>query len=299
MNNHKKGSLTDFYTLNDWVGQIDFELSHGKGKKVILLVEGKNDEQFFKRIFGEHNKRIAYILMGGVKKLQDLMKLLNDMKERGKPHKQSRYIDSVVAVRDRDYTNPDSYPAHLFAYDDCAMELMILHNPSVRESLRGLYVREDKKFPLDAMRHIALFSLLRRENAIRHLNIPFKGDIPIKLVKGNKYALNMQEIFQICENRWPPCPEKDEGLYALCQNALKALQDDEDLWLITNGHDICKVLARFSKLGGKPIDETQYFDIMLTTYRPSDFRGTKLYEENLSAYELPDKTRPFHIGNLT
>lgn len=303
MDEQNKASLSDFDTLNDWIGRIRAELSADiEGNRVILLVEGSRDKQLFARVFGVDNERIILFPMGGVKALRDLMQCLNDMKGRG-----VSYIDSVVAVRDRDYTNPASYPPHMFAYDHCAMELMLLYHPKIRSVLQGFHMLSER-FPVDMLRRIAVFSLLRQDN-YKHRNddqwkINFDNPDILSSIQNKQRMPDMEELFRQYEKRHSVL----QGQYDIYQKKADALSDS-DLWEITNGHDICALLAAYvtfdsedtpqDKRRRTQMDEKRYFNIMLRIYQPEYFQDTDLYRDSLSTYELPNRTRPFQFESVT
>ena len=301
MDAKSNGSLSDFDTLNDWITRIREELSADiEGNRVILLVEGQSDQKLFQKVFGKDNKYIVLLPVGGVKMLQDVMEHLNDMKkERG-----DAQIDSVVAVRDRDYTNPAFYPLHVFAYDHCAMELMLLYHPKIRSILQGFYILPER-FPVDMLRRIAVFSLLRQDNYKRGNDDKWKIDFNspgiLSSTQNKQRMPDMRELFKQYEQKHPVL----QGKYEEYQSRADALSDS-DLWEITNGHDICSLLAAYvtfdseddtpqGKRRRTQIDEKRYFTIMLQIYQPEYFWDTDLYKHSLSTYELPDTTQPFRV----
>ena len=275
-------SIDSARNRDDLINEILLTLNESP-ETVALLVEGSDDVEFFQTVF-EDFSHIAYF--ESLSGCEELVELLSE------PDLQS---GRVVAVRDRDYTDPAKYPYRLFAYDDCAMELMILHNPDIQKVLKRCYTRNKNGFPLDMMRTIASFSVLRKKNASdKKLEIAFQkrdknGKGGISILVGANPVPDINRVFQLYEAHYP---DKMSGQYALCQAEADALSDD-DLWYITNGHDICRVLGNVSQLNpSKSLGENAYRRLMIVTYDFQYFQGTDLYRK-LSEYRLSDGRRPF------
>ena len=249
---------------------------------VVLLVEGKTDKELFKRVFAR-NDRVVCIAVGGKEMLH---KLLDAPKLR-----EPRYFCRIIAVRDRDYTDPAAYPPHMYAYDCCAMELMLLHHPKMQDMLKGFYTLSEP-FPLGMMRRIALFSLLREDNEKPENKCDLNFEKPGVLAGSEKNMPNMEKLFGIYEKKSAVL----QGQYADYQRRADELPDD-DLWQITNGHDICTLLGNHYRLGDKlhPLDDVAYCFLMIGIYQPEYFQETDLYRDKLSTYKLPDTTQPFRV----
>lgn len=76
----------------------------------VVLYEGDADRMFAEHYLNDENIFFFESPSGKT----GLYELLRDTAD--KP-----YADRVVAIRDRDYSDPAEYPPRLFAYDDCAL----------------------------------------------------------------------------------------------------------------------------------------------------------------------------------
>ena len=273
---------------DDLINEILLTLYKNR-ETVAVLVEGPDDIEFFEKVFKKLENVVYFESLSGCEGLYELLK---------EPDLDSRRI---IAVRDKDYTDPaapEKYPPRMFAYDDCAMELMILHHPYIQETLRDCYALKQESFPLDMMRHIAPFSLLRQKNARNEWGIAFqekcdgRGGYPIHAKtkpapNAKKPVPDIEEVFKLYEKDYPEL----NGQYEVCQADSKALADDA-LWDITNGHDICRALGSVSSLSSGSLGEVGYRKLMFFIYRFEDFQSTRLYHA-LSAYRLSNGRRPF------
>ena len=282
MKSKRKESLSDLFTPEEWAGQIREQAA---SSRAFILVEGPTDKRLFEHIF--ENGEIVCIAVGG----KDMLyKTLNYMKN---TPLLLEYAQKAVAVRDRDYTNPAEYPPHMYAYDCCAMELMLLYHPKMQYVLKNYYTVQER-FPLDMMRRIAPFSLLRKDNDENGWGIDFES--PGVLAGSERNMPNMKELYRIYEQKYPALKIR----YEEYQHRADALSDS-DLWNITNGHDICTLLGNHYQVG-----ETlyRYSDInycfqIIPIYQPEYFQDTELYRDSLSTYELPNRTRPFQFESVT
>ena len=285
---------------NEKISEIRDTLFHDE-EIVVLLVEGSDDVDFFNKVFKNVPNIKIFDSYSGCEGLYDLL---------DEPALQLPLIKSrIVAVRDKDYTDPAQYPPRMFCYDYCALELMILHHPCIQEGLNELYALHKKEhFPLDMMRRIAPFSLLRQRNFLYKWGIAFRSilDHPENIeveeetfVKGKPQIKkktrplpNIERLFSLHEKDYP---ELMAGQYQSCKNAADLLPDDE-LWNITNGHDICMALGNLSLFMSGALGEDGYRALMIKVlYRPDDFKDTVLYGK-LSTYALPDGRTPFRMS---
>jgi len=221
----------------------------------VVLYEGDADRMFAEHYLNDENIFFFESPSGKT----GLYELLRDTAD--KP-----YADRIIAIRDRDYSDPAEYPPRLFAYDDCALEVMLLHHKEVRGKGADIYQGEDKEdFPLRPMRRIAPFSVLRMLNEQRRMNLNLKKGV---MAGRNGQAGPEMELSFRCLNV--------SGFLEEC-TAKAAEFGDDDLWAITNGHDICALLGAFSKMGANTLGEAGYRAFLFTTYRVSDFRSSALF----------------------
>lgn len=267
-------SIDSARNRDDLINEILLTLNESP-ETVALLVECSDDVEFFEKVFDGFEHVAYFESLSGCTGLYDLLQELPSPR--------------IVAVRDRDYdTNP--YPYRMFAYDDCALELMILHHPYVQKRLSRYYPRKAENFPLDLMKGIAEFSLLRQRNARNGWGIAFDdmGGVLAGHEKKKPLPPDMKALFREYEKEYP---EKMNGLYEILNADAQSLTP-EQLWEITNGHDICKLLGILSTLDRGALGERAYFHLMIEIYQLQHFEGTYLYRK-LSEYRLSDGRRPF------
>lgn len=124
------------------------------------------------------------------------------------------------------------------------------------------------------MRRLSTYSILRRRNEREGLGINLQkvnfGDL-VRIPEG---ALDDEVLFRRANA---------EEMYADCKREADGL-DENELWEITNGHDICTFLGRLSKNGKANIGETGVRNILLAIYREEDFAKTKLCQ-NILRYQ--------------
>lgn len=245
-------------TLEDVVTEIEQELSVDiSGHAVIVLVEGSDDIYFMKNIMPE--EVICIESHTGKHGLDELAELPVFQKK------------EVIAVRDRDYANPDTFPEGMFAYDKCCLELMLLSNRDVANSFYNIYYKghhTKEDFVIKAMRELAPYSLLRRKNEWEGLRINFERSKFRGLIEDNG-NIKINSIFENLE-------QSEKVLNECCLQA-RALENEE-LWDITNGHDMCYYLGRFSQWNSKgPMGEQLTRLTLMGMYRQKDFEDTELY----------------------
>ena len=279
-----ENSTSELQALKRMMGRIKLLLD-GNPNTVVLLVEGKTDEKLFERVFECKNCIIKCMSVNGKENLYALLAV--------PVLQQARYVRRVIAVRDRDYTDPAQYPEKMFAYDCCAMELMLLRHPKMQDMLRNFYPLRER-FPLEMLKRIALFSLLRQENdeskkSEKPWGLNFEK--PGVLAGSENNMPNMEKLFSIYEKNCSAL----QGKYEEYRDKADRLPE-EILWDITNGHDICALLGKHYKLADKfyPLSDLAYCDLMIGIYKPEYFQDTRLYQDNLSTYELSD-TYPFRF----
>ncbi|MCI9439842.1 MAG: hypothetical protein HFH15_01135 [Ruminococcus sp.] len=255
-------SIRSNQTKDDLVTTIKLELSADiRKKKCFLLVEGNDDVIFSRKIF--QKDVVCYESFSGKAGLDELIESseLGDYR--------------VIAIKDKDYCNVEALPERMFVYDNSCLELMILKNGEVVKGLYCTYYEcyagtlPEEKIVLNAMRKLAPYSILRMKSEKQGLNINFSkvgfGDL-----------IESEDSFRI-EQLFARLNISDEMVNECKEESLD--WEDELLYEITNGHDICLFLGRIFLNAGKPLGESGVRNIMLSNYRKSDFAQTKLYHQ--------------------
>ena len=179
-------SIRENEKLEDMVTTLKMELDNDIEHNLnIVLVEGKDDNKFIRRIFS--NRVTCYESFSGKRGLQELIQ-------------HDRIKDSrIIAIRDKDYSNPADYPERMWCYDTCCLETMLLKNENVREGLFATYykgnVSQDLFFE-NILEQLAPISVLRQKNEEDDLQINFQ-----KMKMGDNFdrqseELNLLKIFQ-------------------------------------------------------------------------------------------------------
>lgn len=250
-------SIRENITKEDMVVTIEAELNADiYGRLCVLLVEGSSDIKFAQRVF---NKDVAcyesFSGKGGLEELIEAPELQN--------HR-------VIAVRDKDYCDVNELPDRMFIYDTSCLELMLLKN---KEVVTGIYCTyydgsyEKEKMVQNALRKLAPCSIMRKKNEEQKLGISFKkagfGDL-----------IKSEEIFEL--DQYFERLRVSDLLAAECK-AESLSVEDEQLYDITNGHDICVFLGEILKNAGKKLGEAGVRNALLSNFRKSDFMDTRLY----------------------
>lgn len=231
-----------------------------EGKNVIILVEGPDDELFIESILPEYVQNI--VCFESYSGVEGLLETLDAVKS-------EKYSPRVIGIRDKDYSNPSTYPPRLFSYDYCCLEMMLLHNDFVQRRVRENYeVADERPFiPMFYMRMIAPYSMLRKWNEDNCAGINF-GRSGVLAGCGKNRFPNIELLFSKCNHA---------ELYNEFSLKSQELTDD-DLWDITQGHDICSLIGRFVSLGKRAVlGEAGLREFMFGLYRFEDFKNTKLF----------------------
>lgn len=247
-------SISECRTKEDILSEIMLELSNDiRNEKCVVLVEGSDDIKFIEKIFRKNVVPVESF--SGKEGLTELM--------------EDSYIrqQNVIAIRDKDYMDVTQLKEGMFVYDKCSMELMILYSEEVAESLRAHYQGQSKKYIIDAMRSLAPYSILRKKNEIELRCIHFKGFGD--LVKSEDNFMISDLFYRVGQN---------DAVLDECKLEAEALSDEE-LWDITNGHDICLYLGCLTKITSGNLGENGVRNFILSSYRKSDFAQTELYQQ--------------------
>ena len=253
-------------TRDDAIKEIRLILDYPK-KQTVILLEGKDDKQFWNKMLSENEGSVIAFVESyrGFSALKDLLD-------------QFPNCERVIAVRDKDYSDPGTYPDRMFAYDDCNLEMMLLHRPEVQKGIRQDYEIKDPKeraeIPMKFMRLIAPFSLLRKKCALedkyRRMNISF-GKAGVMKDCGDAKFPDSAKIAALFK-----CHDL-EGEFDSFKNQADALSDEE-LWNITQGHDLYAILGNVTlDQYGNPMREAGFRDNVLKLYYFSYFTDTSLY----------------------
>ena len=262
-------SIRDSLKKEDIVAYIELELNADMNNSLpVLLVEGINDIVLCGKIFEENV--VIYESFAGKAGLDDLME-------------EASLSDSrVIAVRDKDYMDIKNLPERMFVYDASCMEMMLLKNEDVINGFCSVYCgvkKGGRDYLHNAMKALSPYSILRKKSEEQGLRINFDRGLGGFIQEGECFQVD--ELFRkvgITDEMGEAC--KTEA----------ALLGTEELYDVTNGHDICRYLGCTAREGkGKNLGEERVRNILICSYRKEDFKKTKLYgsiKEYQSRYGL-------------
>ena len=269
MNYMRRDSIRRNETKEDMITTLRMELSADIfHKKSILLVEGSDDVKFAKKVCDRDV--VCYESFSGKEGLEELIEDPDIRDER------------IIAVRDRDYCDIEMLPERMFAYDACCLELMLIKSKEVEEGLYLTYytgnLSQDRMVP-NALRQLAPLSLLRKANEEQKMGIPLASIGFGDLIRREE-DFDMEPLFlrikKMCKNIISGNANELDRIIDECTQESEHI-GDEQLYELTNGHDLCLFLGVFLKSGGKCLGEKGTRDAMLNSYRKSDFIKTDLY----------------------
>ncbi|MDR0991796.1 MAG: DUF4435 domain-containing protein [Ruminococcus sp.] len=263
MGNNSVKSAQGIY---DYITEI--MLSRNTPKKPdILVVEGKEDEIFFKKFC----KDTVYFVIANGK--PNLVKALLEFPE-SKPYK--KYI---IGVCDRDYDEP-LQNEQLFYYDFCNLEMMMCANTNSQTELQ-------KNVPENVDLCTILEELLPR-SCLRRLNT--KLNLFLKL---SKYGLKeyhfdyMNSPAAAIDNQckiFSLSTRLNNADYESLDKEMKKSYSVSDLLCITQGHDFLAIYGFYvSRKIGRDINSDTVFEMLLDAFGEPEFRSTELYKK-ISVY---------------
>ena len=251
-------SIRENRTKEDVAAELNMLFNENiDGSLCVVLVEGADDVKFMEQVL-EDNVVCEEVPYGGKHGIDDIMQMED-------PSVQKK---EVIAIRDKDYADLAQLPDRVFLYDGCCLETMILMDSEIAEEFHkknysGYF--EKSTYLLNVMRQLAPYSILRKMNEMESLGISFSkvgiGDLI------SEERLKIEELFVKAgqSDKLRLCMEQAEGI------------TDNELWDITNGHDLCKYLSLTSIFRKKQLDEKGVREILFELYRKSDFKKTRLY----------------------
>lgn len=251
-------SIREETTVEDIVETIRMYMSDDiQNEKCFILLEGSDDVDLLEELV-EENVCCVESVCGK----HGLHRLLTNSLLCAK---------EIIAVRDRDYAETSSFPDRMFAYDHCCMETMILSNELIANKFYKIFDIQwgnEEDYVIKGMRELAPLSLLRRKNEWENLGYDFK-----KCGFGNIFSEDGTIEIKKCFEKLQ-CPEY---LYAECVEEADIIED-ELLFDITNGHDLCSFIAHYGKMGKRTMSEKEIRKILIFGYGKDSFKTSCLYE---------------------
>lgn len=263
-------SIRESSVEEDIISEIRMLFSEDiENEKCVVLVEGSSDVKLLERMFDDNVVcRETFAGKHGLTRLIGRSELNSDR---------------IIAIRDRDYIDISLLPERVFVYDHCCMEMMLLANSEVVSSMYVYYNGSKRKneFLINILRNLAPYSVLRKRNEIDSLGHSFKN-VGFGNLIGNDDSLNTELLFQ-------QRIHVSQELHESCFRESETIEDDR-LWDITNGHDVCTYLGLLSKIDNAALSKLQIQQILIATYRKCDFEQTQLYQD-IIAYQSEKNIR--------
>ncbi len=258
-------SIRDNLTKTDIIDMVLLELNADIEHKLhIVFVEGTDDILFGKKVFEEY-----VVILESFSGKEGLTELLECAELASEPR--------VIAVRDKDYADENTFSDRMFVYDASCLEMMLLKNHDVRKGFCDIYCATDQsceELLENAMHELAAYSLARKKNEQEGLGLRFRAGFGDMLKRG---GFCVDKLFQ--RERF------SDELKEACKREAAVLSEEE-LFEITNGHDICKYLAAISVNGkGNTMGEADVRKTLLCAYRKEDFKETRLYSK-IKQYQI-------------
>ena len=256
-----KNSIKNNISKENIISDIKLTLSADNSRKInFLVVEGDDDFKFFKGFVTE-NVEIMESFSGkkGVKEI---------VSEVGN--------DRVIGICDRDYEKKIEQK-HIFYYDYCCLEMMLISNNNVFKSIVDEYYPLNTDFltlRLHFLNDIKWLSYFRKINSEKKLGIKFEGVSMHNSMNNENFTIeNATEEVKKCN------PNLDMKIFpevlAECgkEHAYIELLD------VTRGHDFinyfrekCTSSDKFNKRKENDIGSS-----LRCAYRDDDFKQTCLF----------------------
>lgn len=155
---------------------------------------------------------------------------------------------------------------------------MLLQNREILSGLYNVYYKGKHiidDFILNVVRRLGPLSIMRMKNEKDNLHIDFQ-----KVGFGNLIISEDQfDISQLFDRL-----KQSKEMFEECQSVSTDMESEE-LYDLTNGHDICLYLGVILKNAGKKLGEDGVRNILLSNFRKSDFASTNLYH-SIKQYQI-------------
>lgn len=230
-------------------------------QKVALIVEGMDDITFLqKRLSANVDLYQSFSGYTGVREIVDFFEK-----------------DNVIGICDRDY-DLTYHNKHIFFYDYCCLEMMLIANDAGFESMcTTCYAGSltPAELRLNILEKVKFISCLRKVNFDCCLEANFKKiSISAAYVSGND-TINMAKILHAL----------DSNIAVDKRMELAALNDCittyEQYLGVTNGHDFINclqvVLSYNKPAGGTTLSCNIVRTLLFSNFRTNDFQNTDLY----------------------
>ncbi|MCL2195212.1 MAG: DUF4435 domain-containing protein [Oscillospiraceae bacterium] len=210
-------------TADEIKNEIKLTLSARQGNPVFIIVEGKDDVDFFKDLTAE--EVILYKSPAGK---PDVYRIVESFSEA-----------SVIGVCDRDY-DEQSPPEKIFLYDYSCLEVMLVSNGNVCSNVfRVLHIPSATTL-LSLMKQLRWLSCLRKLNCLHEWGMRFSGlsisNVFVDLVfDKDKLIASLRQQ----NNNDALVDDSCSAIIAFQENKIC---NEADLAGITQGHDLIQLI---------------------------------------------------------
>lgn len=261
-----ENSILSFIIENpeDKVSEIERVLNHNEvGDRVVVLVEGIDDETFYTEYLNTNN---AYIYgMNGCEHFVNVLTALNTI-----------YSGKLAVIKDADFDhlNNTTYMHHnLFLTDQHDYEMMLVTPQRVKSIAMQYGIRDEDAATIygEVVDNISNYSYIKWYNSrrgVEEMGINFKSSKAI-----HHYGKSIEESLNLLR------PFQNSGVVINQDEieSLKTANEDVDRRQLINGHDFCKLIPEVIKgLKRMNIKNKEIPAKLIDYYSKADFNATHL-----------------------
>lgn len=271
-NNSIRSNLTKDYIISDLRLSLSDDIYR---EKVFIVVEGEDDIKFLKSYLNG-DTTVLYESYDGKNGVSEIVKDFFSADKR------------VIGIRDRDYLSYEESPK-IFFYDNCCLEMMIVENEEVFNSIYNEFYKGDMKSKELLNKMLMELKFL---SIIRMYNEKFQWEINLRALSINKVFI--QDIYGIDNEKVVNELNKindniiDDNKLGMINEYGNQVQTVQELLNITQGHDFSSFFAAICNTHtNKGINNKSVEMALRCSYRNKDFTETRLhnslltYQENL------------------
>jgi hypothetical protein len=264
-----------------FVTTIRHNIQHPDHKKVIIVVEGEDDEKALKQFF--NIKDVEFFCANNCLKVKNAMQIVS---------KDEQLKDCVIGIKDADFDHINQIKhniANLMVTDTHDMETLML-TPKVCKRICWETIKQEyPNLSFDAMTSLKNLSYLRYYNDKIILNgkgsdkdgITFKKTKICKLIPNNQ-PVSVEGVLKHVRfsgnSEKTSFPDLDTMNQFIQENPI----DNGDLILFTNGHDlvsaICNILHSRAKKA-KDYGKIAIAALIRAYFSKEEFEKTNLYQD--------------------
>ena len=259
------------------VADIRLTIQHPNHKKVIIVVEGEDDEKALKQFF--NIQVVDFLCTNNCLKVKNAMQIVSA---------DNQLKDCVIGIKDADFDHINKIShniANLMITDTHDMETMMLTPRVCRRICLETINREYPNLSSQAMTSLKNLSHLRYYNDQMILNgvdpdkegINFRGVIIAEVA-----SHSVQDVLQNVKAKGNSNKTSFPDLNAMHQFINQNNIDNSDLFLFTNGHDLVyaiRDILHSADQAAKAYSDKNIATMIRMSYSKEEFKKTKLYKD--------------------